>query len=283
MKASESSKIGEGMAFTLNRQVCEAQSVREPASRRRALITGASSGIGEAFAGWYANQGYDVILVARNQAQLERVATTARAVGVQAEVIVADLSVKHGVESVGAQCGNIDVLVANAGVTHAAKIGTTDRDTLDAIAYLMSAGIVRLCEIVVPRMIDHGGGDVIIVSSIATFTPMRKAGPYAAAKSHVTAYARSLALEVGSKGVRVVAVCPGYVRTDLQRRAGLEHLTRKVPAWMWLTTDDVVGATQRALGRRATVVVPGVVYRLVLPFLSSSLAQNVWRRLTRRR
>jgi len=270
------------MAFTLNRRVCEAQSVGESVVRRRALITGASSGIGEGFAGWYAAQGYDVVLVARDRSQLERVAANARARGVQAEVIVADLSAKQGVESVGAQCGSVNVLVANAGVTHAAKVGTTDRDTLDGIAYLMSAGVVRLCEIVVPRMIDHGGGDVIIVSSIAAFTPMRKAGPYAAAKSHITSYARSLALEVHGRGVRVVAVCPGYVRTDLHRRAGLEHLSRKVPAWMWLTTDDVIRSSQRALARRKTVVVPGAVYRLVLPFLSSSLAQNVWRRLTRR-
>ena len=111
---------------------------------------------------------------------------------------------------------------------------------------------------------------------------MRKAGPYAAAKSHITAYARSLALEVNDKGVRVTAVCPGYVHTDLHRRAGLDHLSRKVPSWMWLDPDDVVRATQRALRRGKTVIVPGLVYRLVLPFLSSRLTQRVWRRLTRR-
>jgi len=123
----------------------------------------------------------------------------------------------------------------------------------------------------------------VIVSSIAAFTPMRKAGPYAGAKSHVTAYARSLALEVGPRGVRVVAVCPGYVHTDLHRRAGLEHLSRRVPGWMWLSPDDVVHATSGALSRGKAVVVPGAVYRLVLPFLSSRPAQTVWRRLTRRR
>jgi hypothetical protein len=80
----------------------------------------------------------------------------------------------------------------------------------------------------------------------------------------------------------VVAVCPGYVRTDLHRRAGLEHLTRKVPDWMWLSTDDVVRATDRALRRGRVVVVPGLVYRTVLPFLSSPIAQSMWRRLTRR-
>jgi short-subunit dehydrogenase len=270
------------MTFTLNRQVCEAQSVAEPSIRRRVLVTGASSGIGEAFARQYATQGCDVVLVARNSEQLERVAADVRRTGAKAEIIVADLSSRDGVEMVGERCGNVDVLVANAGVTHAAAVGTTNRDTLDRIAYLMSAGVVRLCEIIVPRMLERGGGDVVIVSSIASFTPMRKAGPYAAAKSHATAYARSLAMEVGQKGVRVVAVCPGYVRTELHGRAGLDHLARKVPSWMWLTSEQVVHATMRALRRGKTVLVPGAVYRIVLPFLSSSLAQGVWRRLTRR-
>ena len=252
-------------------------------ARRRVLVTGASSGIGEAFARHYASKGCDVVLVARNAEQLERVALDVRRAGSAAEVVVADLSSREGVEVVGARCGDVDVLIVNAGVTHAATIGTTDRDTLDKIAYLMSAGVVRLCEIIVPRMIARGGGDVVIVSSIAAFTPMRKAGPYAAAKSHATAYAESLAMEVAEKGVRVLAVCPGYVRTELHGRAGLEHLARNVPGWMWLSADDVVTATTRGLQRRKTVVVPGAVYRIVLPFLTSSLAQSVWRRLTRRR
>jgi len=174
------------------------------------------------------------------------------------------------------------VLVANAGVTHAGSVGTTDRDQLDSITYLLATGVVRLCEIVVPSMVARRRGDVIIVSSIAAFTPMRKAGPYAAAKSHVTAYARSLSLEVRERGVRVVAVCPGYVRTDLHRRAGLDHLTRQVPAWMWLDPRTVVRSSFRALQRDKTVAVPGVVYRVALPFLSSAVAQQVWRRLTRR-
>ncbi len=252
------------------------------AVRKRVLVTGASSGIGETFAMWYADHGYDVVLTARNAAELARVATTVRARGASAEVIVADLSNKDGVEEVGARCGLLDVLVLNAGLTHAAALGRSDRDQLDALAYLMSTGVVRLCEVVVPGMVQRGSGDVVIISSIAAFTPMRKAGPYAAAKSHSTAYARSLALEVNVKGVRVVAVCPGYVRTDLHRRAGLNHLSRKVPKWMWLTADDVVRATMRALTRNKTVIVPGVVYRLALPFLSSRSAQRVWGRLTRR-
>lgn len=255
-----------------------------PKSRReRVLVTGASSGIGEAFALHHAVQGRDVILTGRNQSALRSVAECVESLGVSASVIEADLSTAAGVESLIGFLPEIDVLVANAGITHAASVGTTDRDELDRLAYLMSAGIVRLCEAVVPGMAERGHGTVVVMSSIATFAPMRKGAPYAAAKSHATAYARSLALEVEPFGVKVVAVCPGYVRTDLHRRAGLQHLTRSVPSWMWLESEDVIAATERALRRGKVVVVPGFVYRLVQPFLNSRLAQRVWQKMTRRR
>ena len=251
--------------------------------RQRVLITGASSGIGEAFARHYAARNHDIVLVGRDIAALERVSLEITNMGVRAEIIVADLSTPAGVEQVGASAGVIDRVVANAGITHAASIGTTDRDELDRLAYLMSTGVARLCEIFVPGMMTRGHGSVVIVSSIASFTPMRKAAPYAASKSYATAYARSLALEVQPKGIKVVAVCPGYVHTNLHERAGLDHLNRSVPSWMWLEPIDVVIATERALKRGRVVVVPGLVYRLVLPFLSSRIAQGIWKRLTRRR
>lgn len=247
------------------------------------LVTGASSGIGEAFALHYARSGCDVVLSGRNEPALRRVAQQAEAMGASAQVVVADLSTPSGVELLAGSAPEIDVLVANAGITHAAAIGTTDRDQLDRLAYLMSAGIVRLCEALVPGMTERGHGTVVIMSSIATFAPMRKGAPYAAAKSHATAYARSLSLEVEPRGVRVVAVCPGYVHTDLHQRAGLGHLTKSVPSWMWLESDAVIAATERALRRGKVVVVPGFVYRLVQPFLTSRLAQRVWRNMTRRR
>lgn len=250
--------------------------------RPKALITGASSGIGEEFARWYAANGHDLVLVARNRTELERVASAARATGADCDIIVADLATATGVDEVTSHCGDVAVVVVNAGITHAASIGTTNKNELDSLAYLMATGVVRMCETVVPRIIERGGGDVVIVSSIAAFTPMRKAGPYAAAKSYSASYARSLALEVRHKNVRVVAVCPGYVRTDLHRRAGLHHLRSSVPRWMWLSTQDVVRATERALRRDKVVIVPGLVYRIVLPVLSSSLAQKAWRKLTRR-
>ncbi|MFM8626073.1 MAG: SDR family NAD(P)-dependent oxidoreductase [Actinomycetota bacterium] len=255
---------------------------RNPPPARRIFVTGASSGIGEAFALHHAAGGVCLILVGRDGDALNRVAHRAEERGAETEIVIADLSTPHGVDVACAAAGNPDMVIANAGVTHAAAIGTSDPNELDRLAYLMSAGVVRMCERLVPPMVARGSGSVVIVSSIAAHTPMRKAAPYAAAKSHATAYARSLALEVEPKGVRVLAMCPGYVRTDLHRRAGLDHLNRSVPGWMWLDPEDVVRATARALRGRKHSVVPGFIYRLVLPFMSSRAAQGVWRRLTRR-
>lgn len=252
-------------------------------NNRRVVVTGASSGIGSAFALHHARLGDTVVLAGRNKVALEAVATQVTEIGAQSEIVIADLARHDGVETLGSLAGDVDVLIANAGVTHAGSIGSTNRDDLDRLAYLMSAGVVRLCEILVPTMVSRRSGTVVIVSSIAAFTPMRKAAPYAASKSHVTAYARSLAAEVEPRGVRVLSVCPGYVRTDLHRRAGLDHLSTSVPRWMWIQPDDVVTATARALDGRRTVVVPGLAYRIVRPFLASSVAQRTWSRLTRRR
>lgn len=249
---------------------------------RRVVVTGASSGIGTAFALHHARPGVSLVLVGRDMAALQSVVRQVRSLGATAEPVVADLSIPQGVDDACAAAGVVDVLVLNAGITMAGAVGTHDPDELDRMAYLMSAGVTRMCERLVPGMLERGNGNIVIVSSIAAFTPMKKSAPYAAAKSHATAYARSLALETSARGIRVVAVCPGYVRTDLHRRAGLQHLEKRVPGWMWLPPERVVEETERALHRGKTVVVPGRVYRAVLPFLSSAPAQRAWGALTRR-
>ena len=138
--------------------MCEAQAVETSTNRKRVLVTGASCGIGEAFAHWYAERGFEVVLAARNFTELTRVAAALQARGAITQVIVADLSHKDGVEDVGARCGLLDAVVLNAGITHAAAVGSSNRDQLDALAYLMSAGVVRLCEVVVPGMVQRGSG-----------------------------------------------------------------------------------------------------------------------------
>ena len=252
-------------------------------NRKLALITGASSGIGREFAIVLAKNGYDIVAVARRRELLESLAVELQAFGAQTQVVVADLSTSVGVQSVIDEASSVDFLVLNAGITRAARVGTTSGDEILKLNTLLATGVVELCEAIVPQMMQRKTGDVVIVSSIAAFTPMPKSALYAAAKSYVMSYGRSLNLEVRGSGVRVCVVCPGYVRTDLHQQAGLTHLRARVPKWLWINSDDVVRAALSGLGNNKSVVVPGAIYRLARPFLGSWVAQTIWRRTTSRK
>lgn len=251
-------------------------------SRQIALITGASSGIGKAFAQHYAAAGFDLVLVGRDIDQLTLVRQEVVATGATCQICVADLSNLDGVTSVLEICPQPDVVVANAGVTIAGRVGTRDWTDLEQMSYLLGVGVAQLLEGIVPVMTQRGSGDILIVSSIASLITMPNSAMYAASKSFVTAYGQSLAAEAERFGVRVCVLCPGYVHTNLHERAGLSHLERQVPRWMWISSDTVVQAGMRGLRRKKVVVVPGLVYRSVRPFLNSRAAQRLWRQLTKR-
>ena len=227
-----------------------------------------------------AKSGYDVVAVARRRELLESLAVELQASGAQTHVVVADLSTNAGVQSVIDAASDADFLVLNAGITRAARVGTTASDEMAKLNTLLATGVVEVCEAIVPRMVHRKNGDVVIVSSIAAFIPMPKSALYAAAKTYVMSYGRSLNLEVRDSGVRVCVVCPGYVRTDLHEQAGLSHLRARVPKWLWINSDDVVHAALSGLRKNKSVVVPGLVYRLARPLLGSRVAQAIWRRTT---
>ena len=253
------------------------------ATRKIALITGASSGIGRQFALVLAQNGYDIVAVARRRELLESLASELQKFGAQTRVVVADLSTGAGVQSVIDAASDADFLVLNAGITRAARVGTTPSDQIVKLNTLLATGVIEVCEAIVPRMVQRKNGEVVIVSSIAAFTPMPKSALYAAAKTYVMSYGRSLNLEVRGFGVRVCVVCPGYVRTELHQHAGLAHLRQRVPKWLWINSDDVVRATLSGLRKNKSVVVPGLVYRLARPLLGSRVAQAIWRRTTSRK
>ena len=230
-----------------------------------------------------AKSGYDIVAVARRRELLESLAVELQASGAQTRVVVADLSTSAGVQSVIDAASDADFLVLNAGITRAARVGTSSSDEIAKLNTLLATGVVEVCEAIVPRMVQRKNGDVVIVSSIAAFTPMPKSALYAAAKTYVMSYGRSLNLEVRDSGVRVCVVCPGYVRTDLHEQAGLFHLRARVPKWLWINSDDVVHAALSGLRKNKSVVVPGLVYRLARPLLGSRVAQAIWRRTTSRK
>jgi short-subunit dehydrogenase len=251
-------------------------------SRHIALITGASSGIGKAFAQYYAAAGFDLVLVGRDVEQLNSVREEVIAAGASCQICIADLSESDGIASVLELCPRPDVVVANAGVTIAGRAGTREWVELERMSYLLGVGVAQLLEGIVPTMTQRRSGDILIVSSIASLITMPNSAMYAASKSFVTAYGRSLAAETERFGIRVCVLCPGYVHTNLHERAGLSHLEKQVPGWMWISSDTVVQAGIKGLRRKKIVVVPGRVYRSVRPFMNSRAAQRVWRQLTKR-
>jgi short-subunit dehydrogenase len=257
----------------------------EPAAipvRPVALVTGASSGIGRAFAVHFLRSGHDVFAVGRDEAALASLAAVAPPGGATVTACVSDLSTPEGVRAVAEMCPEPDVVVANAGYTIAGRAGTAGWDDLQNLSYLTGAGVAQLLESLVPGMVRRGTGDILIVSSIASLVRMPGSAVYAASKSYATSYGRSLNRELRGRGVRVCVLCPGYVRTPLHERSGVGHLVRQVPGWMWVAPDAVVAAGLRGLRRGREVVVPGLVYRAALPFLNLSVAQRTWATMTRR-
>ena len=252
-----------------------------------ALVTGASSGIGYAFAERFAARGDDLIMVARGAERLEAAAQRLRDThAVRCRVVVADLAQRDGIQRVieaARDCDDLRSVVANAGTTRAARAGSMPADDIDGLMELLAIGVIQLIESVVGSFVRRGSGDIVIVSSVAALIPMPKSAIYASAKAAATSYARSLHRELRPTGVRVTAVNPGYVRTGLHDAAGLGHLSAQIPSWLWIDPERVVADAERALRRSRASTVPGALYRVSMPFLASAPAQALWARLTRRR
>ena len=220
-----------------------------------ALVTGATSGIGAAFARLLAYEGYDLVIVARDADRLEATAAELRGpLGVLVEVLPADLVDDDQRGQVEARLSDaarpVDVLVNSAGIPTGRSFLGSEVDDEDAMLGLNIRAVLRLSKAVAPGMVERGHGAIINVSSVAGFLP---SGTYSASKAWVTKFSEVLAVELGPKGVRVVGLCPGYVRSEFQQRAGIS--LRGLPDWVWLSADAVAADGWRAVRSGRVVVV----------------------------
>lgn len=241
-------------------------------ARFRALVTGASAGLGREFAVQLAALGVDLVLVARDRARLDALASELRARdGREIEVLSADLLTEAGLAAVEhrVRAGDIDVLVNNAGFGLNRAFTHTTVEDETRMFDLLARVPMRLTHEVLPSMRSRGRGWVINVASMAAFVP---GGSYAAAKVYLVALSRALHAQVREEGVTVTAVCPGFTHTEFHDRMGERALG--IPGWAWADARTVVRDAIRGARRGRALVATDAQYRaalLVRPFLPDAL------------
>ena len=226
-----------------------------------ALVTGASSGIGEAFARQLAERGYRVALVARNQDKLQALAGD-----IGGEVFVCDLAdpeardrLAADVESRGLQ---VEVLVNNAGFGVYKDFVESDREREIEQARVNVEAVVDLTHRFLPAMMSRGRGAVISTASTAAFQPIPGNAGYAAAKAYVLALSEALHEETRKSGVTVTALCPGPVHSGFQEASGAQEFAKTLPKPMWRQPEAVAKAALKAADRGKRLVVPGAPNRI---------------------
>ena len=231
--------------------------------RRLAAVTGASAGIGEAFARALAAEGWDLLLVARRRRRLDRLARELHdAHGVRAAVLAADLTRParlRAVESELEQSRRLELLVNNAGMGDFRVFHESDREREDAEVKLNVLAVVRLTHAVLPAMVRRGRGAVINVSSTGAFAPCPQFATYGGTKAFLNSFTEALHEELRGTGVRVQALCPGLTHTEIFEAANVD--TSALPEFLWMQPEQVVRESLAALERGDVVCVPGLANR----------------------
>jgi short-subunit dehydrogenase len=236
--------------------------------RKLVLVTGASAGLGAAFAGAYAKRGFDLALTARRADRLKALASElAEKHGIEAFALPADLAVweahKTILEAVAARGRRVDVLINNAGFgIPQSYLGVPWERQRD---FLMTL-VVNACGLAygaAAGMAQARTGAIINVASVAGFAPgVAGNSLYPAAKSFAIKFSQSLHAELKPKGVKVTALCPGFTRTEFHVAAGIDGMTHQAPRMFWHEADEVVEAGIRANEAGRAVIVPGWWNRL---------------------
>ncbi|WP_369391376.1 SDR family NAD(P)-dependent oxidoreductase [Streptomyces sp. CG1] len=229
-----------------------------------ALITGSTAGIGAAFARRLAADGHDLVLVARDTRRLREQATELHdRHGIEVEVLSADLSEDKGIETVADRLGDrknpVDLLVNNAGFGNKGRyLEVSMADELRMLKVHCEA-VLRLTSAAAEAMRERGRGGIVNVASVAAFVPR---GTYGASKAWVVQFTQGAAKDLAGSGVRLMALCPGFVRTEFHQRAGMG--TDNIPGWMWLDADKLVAAALADLARGKSLSIPDPRYKALM-------------------
>jgi len=247
-------------------------------SRPVALVTGASTGIGEEFARQLAARGNDLVLVARDHARLDALAEElAEARGAHAEVLAADLTNDEQLAAVEERARNVDVLVNNAGYGSFGNFYELDLAVEVREVELNVLALMRLTHAAAGAMAARGNGAILNVSSLAGFQPGPMNATYSATKAFVTSFTEAVHEEMKGTGVSVSVLCPGFTHTEFQERANAP--ASSVPGFMWQNAPEVASAGLDGLARNKAIIIPGSVNK-VLGAFSNMTPDAVTRRVS---
>jgi short-subunit dehydrogenase len=232
-------------------------------ARPLALVTGASAGLGAAFARAYAARGLDLVLVARRADRLEALARELTdAHGIEAMALPADLSRFEAhlplMAQIAARGRTVDVLVNNAGFGIPQSFAGVAWDRQRDFLMTLVVNPCGLAHAVIPGMAAHGRGAIINVASLAAFAPgVAGNSLYPGAKNLMVKFSQALDAEYRAKGIKVTAVCPGFTKTEFASAAGVQGIIDAEPRFLSQTAEEVVETAIRANDRGRVVVVPG--------------------------
>lgn len=244
-------------------------------------MTGATSGIGHAYARELARRGHDLVIVARTTDRLESIAVQLSSKHrVDVDVVTADLTSPAGLQTVVNALTDsarpVDLLVNNAGASLAGWFGTTDIADEDRQLDLLVRAPMHLMDAAIKSMAGRGGGQIINVSSVAAFTPR---GVYSAHKAWLLNLSQWADIHYDDVNISVQALCPGFVRTEFHQRGQMD--VSGVPRWMWLKADKVVAASLKDLEKGRTVSIPSLRYK-ALATLARCLPKGLVTRVAKR-
>ncbi|MBV1877460.1 MAG: SDR family oxidoreductase [Pseudomonadales bacterium] len=231
------------------------------ADQGTALITGASSGIGEALAKEFAQNGFNLIITARREDRLISLSEELSA-NVQVDIVVTDLATQSGIDYLIQQVSHkhIDILVNNAGIDFAGSFQDQNKSQLDTLLSLNIIALTQLVHHFLPGMIKAGAGRILNVASVAAFHPIPSFALYAASKAFVLSLTESIAVETKNTGVTATALCPGLTRTEATE--ALQAI--ELPNLLMASAEAVAREGYEALMNREVIRVPGITNQAAL-------------------
>ncbi len=245
-------------------------------SRETALITGASAGIGRAFADVFAAHGFDLVLVARSEDKLNALAEQIHhQPHVDSLVVPVDLTTASGPQrlhdAVNAHGVTINVLVNNAGLIAHGKFNDLPLSTHTKMLQLNVLALTKLTHLFLPHMIERGNGQILNVASVAAFVPLPRIAVYAATKAYVLSFTEALAVELKGTHVTVTALCPGPTDTAMMEKwSKVTHKKAQLPSFWMMKPNDVAHEGYAACRRGKTIHIDGLANQIITPVLQYS-------------